>query len=299
MQKIVPNVWFQGNAAEGVEFYEHALPNTRVVGTSRYPTENLPDFQKEFAGELLTASLEIDGFQVVLLNAGQEFSPNPAISFILNFDPSRDPEAKATLTGVWERLSQGGTALMPLDEYPFSKYYGWLQDRYGVSWQLMLTNPDGEPRPFLTPSLMFGGRAQNRAKEAVDSYVAIFGNSALGRLVPYADQTGPAKPGNIMYSDFRLNDQWFSAMDSGVEQSFSFTHGVSLMVNCKDQGEIDRLWAELSAVPEAEQCGWCVDRFGVSWQICPENIEELMSVQGAYERMLEMKKLDIEGLKGS
>lgn len=105
MQKIVPNLWFQGNAAEGVEFYEHAPPNTRVGDTSHYPTEGLLDFQKDFAGELLTAVLEIDGYQVLLINAGEEFKPNSAISFLLNFDPSRDDNVKATLKGVWDRLS--------------------------------------------------------------------------------------------------------------------------------------------------------------------------------------------------
>lgn len=299
MQKIVPNLWFQGNAAEGVEFYEHALPNTRVGDTSHYPTEGLLDFQEDFAGELLTAVLEIDGYQVLLINAGEEFKPNSAISFLLNFDPSRDGNAKATLKGVWDRLSQGGTVLMPLDEYPFSKYYGWVQDRYGVSWQLMLTNPDGEPRPFLTPSLMFGGQAQNRAHEAANYYIATFNDSALGHLVPYGDQTGPATAGSVMYSDFTLEGQWFSAMDSGVEQDFSFTPGVSLMVNCKDQEEIDRLWEALSVVPGAEQCGWCMDQFGVSWQIAPADMDELMKQPGAFERMLEMKKLDIAGLRGS
>lgn len=298
MQKIVPNLWFQGNAAEGVEFYEHALPNTRVVDSSNYPTEGLLDFQKDFAGELLTAVLEIEGYQVLLINAGEEFKPNSAISFLLNFDPSRDDNAKASLQGVWDRLSQGGNVLMPLQEYPFSKYYGWVQDRYGVSWQLMLTNPEGEPRPFVTPSLMFGGQAQNRANEAVDYYIATFSDSALGNFVPYGQATGPATADSVMYSDFTLDGEWFSAMDSGVQQDFSFTPGVSLMVNCKDQQEIDRLWEALSVVPDAEQCGWCMDQFGVSWQIVPANMEDLMKQPGAFERMLQMKKLSIAGLRG-
>ena len=298
MQKIVPNLWFQGNAAEAVGFYEHALPNTHVVGSSNYPTEGLLEFQKDLAGELLTAVLEIEGYQVLLINAGEEFTPNPAISFLLNFDPSRDENARATLQGVWDRLSPGSTTLMPLDTYSFSEYYGWVQDRYGVSWQLMLTNPEGEPRPFVTPSLMFGGPAQNHAKQAVEYYTGVFGDTKPGAFMPYADQTGPAGPGAVMYSDFMLEGQWFSAMDSGVAQDFSFTPGVSLMVNCHDQDEIDRFWEALSTVPEAEQCGWCADQFGVSWQIVPVDIEDLMKQPGAFERMLTMKKLDIAQLRG-
>jgi predicted 3-demethylubiquinone-9 3-methyltransferase (glyoxalase superfamily) len=82
-------------------------------------------------------------------------------------------------------------------------------------------------------------------------------------------------------------------MDSGVEQQFEFGCGVSLEVQCTDQAEIDRLWEALSAVPEAEQCGWLADRFGVSWQIVPADMAELMQRPDAYEHMMGMKKLVI------
>lgn len=298
MQKIVPNIWFRRNAEEACEFYQHALPDTELVGSMNYPAEGLPEFQEDFAGELLTAELEIAGFRIQLINAGEEFTPTPALSFLLNFDPSRDPDARETLTGVWERLTRGGLALMPLQEYPFSPHYGWVQDRFGVSWQLMLTDPAGEPRPFVTPALMFGGRAQNRANEAIDHYLATFDDAALGSLVRYTEPTGPAPAGSVMYADFTLAGQWFAAMDPGAEQPFTFTPGVSLAVMCKDQAEIDRYWDALSAVPEAEACGWCVDRFGVSWQVTPEATGALLRDPRAYQRMLGMKKLDIAALRG-
>ena len=82
-------------------------------------------------------------------------------------------------------------------------------------------------------------------------------------------------------------------MDSGVEQPFTFSPGVSLSVQCADQAEIDRLWDALSAVPEAEQCGWLVDRAGVSWQIVPANMAELMAKPDAFAHMMPMKKLII------
>lgn len=108
---------------------------------------------------------------------------------------------------------------------------------------------------------------------------------------------GPAPAGAVMFSDFQLEGQWFTAMDSAGEQDSSFTCGVSLEVCCADQAEIDRLWAALwaalSAVPEAEQCGWLADRFGLSWQIVPENMGELMQRPSSYQRMLGMKKLVI------
>lgn len=298
-QKVVPNVWFTRNAEEAGAFYSSVFSSAEAAVTSRYPQE-LPDWQAPFAGEVLTVDLTIDGYRIVLVNAGPEFPPNPSISFMLNFDPlmfGGDADAaRARLDDTWAALSEGGSTLMPLGEYPFAQRYGWVADRYGVNWQLMLTDPEGEPRPFVIPSLMFGGAAQNRAREALEFYTSLFEESGVGMIAEYPAASGPADAGNIMFSDFRLAGQWFTAMDSGVEQDFSFTAGVSLEVRCRDQAEIDRYWDALSAVPQAEQCGWLADRFGVSWQIVPENMNELLETPGAFQRMLEMKKIVIAEL---
>lgn len=213
---------------------------------------------------------------------------------MLNFDPSQDTEAREHLDQLWEKLIDGGEALMELGEYPFSKRYGWVKDRYGLTWQLMLTNPDGEPRPFITPALMFTGKNTDHAEEALQFYTSVFKDSKTGTLARYPDDTGPAKKGSLMYSDFMLAGQWFAAMDSGVEHDFTFNEAVSLSISCKDQEEIDYFWEKLSAVPESEQCGWCKDKYGVSWQVVPENIEALMKKPDAYPHLMEMKKIVIE-----
>ena len=290
MQRIVPNIWFDHNAAEAAEFYVGAFPDARVVETARYPTEGLLDFQQEFAGEVLTVEWEIGGYRFIGINAGSEFRPNPSISFFVNFDPSVDPDARAHLDELWAALSEGGTALMPLQSYPFSPHYGWIQDRYGVSWQLMLTNPDGEPRPFIIPSIMFGHTVQGRSREAIDYYTETFGGRVRA-LVPYPDEAGPVA-GQVMFADFQLLDQWFATMDA-ADQEFTFTCGVSLMVYCRGQEEIDRYWERLSAVPEAEQCGWCADRFGLSWQLIPDNLGELMAAPDAYAKLMGMGRIEI------
>ena len=102
-----------------------------------------------------------------------------------------------------------------------------------------------------------------------------------------------------MFSDFRLEDTWIAAMDGGGEHKFDFNEAVSLMVNCKDQEEIDYYWGKLSAVPEAEQCGWIKDKYGVSWQIVPENMGELMgrNMEKTTPVMLEMKKIVVADLE--
>ncbi len=182
---------------------------------------------------------------------------------------------------------------MPLEPFPYSELYGWVADRYGLTWQLILSDPTGDPRPFIIPSLLFTGENTNRAEEAAHFYASLFKDSIIGLLNHYPEDHGPAKAGALMYGDFTLANQWFAAMDSAVEQDYVFNEAVSLSVSCKDQAEIDYFWAKLSSDPQFEQCGWCKDKFGVSWQIVPENIETLMEKLNAYAHMMAMKKLVI------
>lgn len=296
-QRIVPNLWFPGTAEQAVDFYLDIFgQDSRLLAQQYYPDEGLPDFQRDFAGELLVADFTLRGTRFGAINAGPAFTPTPALSFMLNVDPQRydsTAAARQDLEHLWTRLADGGQVLMPLDEYDFSQRYGWVQDRYGFSWQLILTDPQAEPRPFLVPAFIFGGPQQNRAAEAIDYWTKCFPDAQLGHRVNYLQDTGPATTASVMFSDLRLAGQWFVAMDAGAEQDFTFTEAISLVIACRDQDEIDRYWAALSAVPEAEQCGWCKDRFGVSWQIVPQHMEQLMGRPGAYEAMLSMKKLVI------
>jgi predicted 3-demethylubiquinone-9 3-methyltransferase (glyoxalase superfamily) len=295
-QKITPNLWFSDNAKEAADFYTSAFPDSKIVSTVYYPQsaeEGLADFQKDFAGKVLTTEFELAGLRFVALNGGPAFTPNPATSFMVNFDPSRDDQAKEHLDELWEKLLDGGSVLMPLGEYPYSKHYGWLKDRYGFTWQLILTDPDGEPRPMIIPSLMFGNTAENRAEEAITYYTSVFQDARVGMIARYEQDAGPAKKGSVMFADFMLGNQWFAAMDSAEEQDFTFNESISLSISCKDQEEIDYFWQKLSTVPESEQCGWCKDQFGVSWQVVPENTEELLKKPGAFENMMKMKKLVI------
>lgn len=296
-QKITPNLWFNGNAQEAVDFYVTVFPSGKIVSTVYYPNsveEGLADFQLDMASKALAIDFEIGGMRFTAINAGPEFTPNASISFMLNFDPSRDPQAHEHLDDLWTQLLDGGEVLMPIDEYPYSKRYGWVRDRYGMTWQLILTDPSGEPRPFIIPSLLFSRGNTNRAEEAIAFYTTVFQGSRRGNLARYNTDTGPAKAGSLMFGDFVLADQWFAAMDAGVEQGFTFNEAISLAVTCKDQAEIDYFWDKLSTVPEAEQCGWCKDRYGLSWQIVPENMEQLMQKPDAYAKMMQMKKLIID-----
>ena len=296
-QKITPNIWCNGNAKEAAEFYTSVFTESKITATSYYPNskeEGLADFQLNLAGKELTVNFQIKGLDFVLINAGPEFKPNPSISFMVNFDPSQDEKAKEHLDELWEKLNEGGKVLMPLNNYGFSEHYGWVQDKFGVSWQLILTNPEGEPRPFIIPSLMFVTDAGDKAEDAMDFYLSVFKNSQQGQIARYPAGMEPNKEGAIMFADFQLEGQWFAAMDASASQhKFAFNEGISLSIDCKDQEEIDYFWEKLSSNPENEQCGWCKDKFGLSWQIVPANMDELMKKPGAYAKLMEMKKLVI------
>jgi predicted 3-demethylubiquinone-9 3-methyltransferase (glyoxalase superfamily) len=300
-QRISPNIWCHATAEQAGACYVAAFQAAGVDASwwveSHYPTQGLPAFQQALAGQTLTVAVLIGGFRITLINADDHFRPTPAISFLLNFDPlayGGDAEAaRAALDVLWGRLGDGGEALMPLGQYAHSAHYGWVQDRFGVGWQLMLTDPAGDPRPFVSLNLLFGDQAQNRAGEAVDCYLGLFDDAALGTRVTYPQATGPAAAGAVLFADFRIGQQWLSAMDAASPVGFTFGAGLSLQVDCADQAEIDRLWDALSAVPAAEQCGWLQDRFGVSWQIVPRDMADLMARPNAYHHMLGMKKLVI------
>lgn len=298
-QRIVPNLWCDGNAVEAARWYTTALPTTTITSALHYPDSGLPAAQQHLAGNEVTVDLSISGYRITLINAGNEFTPTPAISFILNFDEHTfGGEEQAALDRTWAALTDGGTELLPLGEYPFSARYAMVQDRYGTTWQLRLADAGAQRRPFVVPALMFGAAAQNRAADAVTTWVDLFQDSDIGSVARYPEDTGPATATSWMFGEFTLAGQWFAAMDAGVEQSESFTPGVSLYVNCDDQDEIDRLWHALSSVPDAEQCGWCVDQFGLSWQIAPSDVAELLEIPGAFMRMTTMRKLDIAVMRG-
>lgn len=294
-QSIVPHLWFDREAIEAAEFYTSIFPESRMV--------NVTTLRDTPSGDAHLVTFELWGQQFSALSAGPYFKFNPTMSFMVNFDPSRDSDASEKLTYVWNKLSEGGTELMPLMKYPFSEKYGWIQDKYGLSWQLILTNPEGEERPTIIPSFMFVGDKCGQTEEAIRFYLTVFKNSKQGLIARYPKGMEPDKEGTVMFSEFKLENQWFTAMDSARNHHFDFNEAISFMVYCNTQEEIDYYWNKLSAVPDSEQCGWLKDRFGVSWQIVPRVMDEMMTrgtpeqIDRVNKAVLKMKKLDIAELQ--
>jgi predicted 3-demethylubiquinone-9 3-methyltransferase (glyoxalase superfamily) len=293
--KITPHLWFDKEAWEAAEFYCSVFPHSKVT--------NITTLHNTPSGDCDVVSFTLADQPFMAISAGPLFKFNPSISFILSFDPSRDENARKNLDATWAKLSEHGTVLMPLDKYPFSDRYGWIQDKYGLSWQVILSNREGEQRPFIVPSLMFVGSVCGKAEEALEFYQSVFRDSQPGQLARYPKGMAPDKEGTIMFSDFAIENQWFAAMDSAREHNFNFNEAISFIIRCATQEEIDSYWKKLSADPKAEQCGWCKDKFGVSWQVQPTILNEIMNngtseqIDRVTQAFLPMKKFDITALK--
>ena len=154
------------------------------------------------------------------------------------------------------------------------------------------------PAQKITTFLWF----DNQAEEAVNFYVSIFKNSRVGDIVRYGD-TGPGPKGQVMTADFVLAGQHFSALNGGP--TFKFTEAISLVVNCETQEEVDEYWEKLSAGGQKVQCGWVKDKFGLSWQIVPTILKELLTdkdpekTNRVMQALMKMTKLDIAELKAA
>ncbi|MEK7571262.1 MAG: VOC family protein [Patescibacteria group bacterium] len=300
MQKIVPHLWFDKEAKEAAEFYTTVFPNSKITKTS--VLHDTP------SGDCDVVSFSIWGYSFMSISAGPYFKLNPSISFVVNFDPAQDSKARNRIDIIWEKLMDGGEALMPLDTYPFCERYGWVKDKYGVSWQLVLTDSQDDKRPFIIPDLMFVNNVYGKAEEAKKFYISVFknapnGDAKHGTTARYHADREFDKKGTIKFTEFTLAGQWFDAMDSGYKHKFNFNEAISFIVNCADQKEIDYYWGKLSAVPESEQCGWLKDKYGVSWQIVPKQMDEMMDkgtpeqIARVTEAFLKMKKFDIAKLQ--
>ncbi len=287
MQKIVPHFWYDKEAKEAAELYVSVFKDSKI--------DNVMTLKDTPSGDADVVSFTLAGQNFMSISAGPYFKLNPAISLFVVFDN----EAEITL--AWNKLVEGGKVLMEYNTYPWANKYGWLQDRYGLSWQLSFSDQH-QLEQKITPMLMFTQTMAGKAKEALADYTSIFPDSKIEMTVPYEKGDGDQE-GFLKHSRFYLGNQAFMAMDSSADHKFIFNEAFSLIVNCKDQEELDYYWEKLSSVPEAEQCGWLKDKYGVSWQIVPTRMNELMEsgdpekIKRLTEAFLKMKKFDIATLE--
>lgn len=276
---IYPCLTLKGKIANASQFYINTFGEGKVVQTSPY-----------------VIMIELSGQKLMLLNDGPSASPNTAISFMVICETPEETEQ------YWNNLVDGGQVFMELDSYPWSTKYGWVQDQFGVSWQLF-TGSNNDTAQKFCPTFMFTGANAGKAAEAIHFYTALFPKSHIEGILKYteedADQTGFVKHGQ-----FKINDFVAMAMDSSAAFDAGFNDSTSLVVECDTQADIDQYWEALTANGGQEvACGWLTDKYGISWQIIPKKLGALLSdperAQRVMDALLKMKKLVIAELENA
>jgi predicted 3-demethylubiquinone-9 3-methyltransferase (glyoxalase superfamily) len=275
IKPIYPCLWFDGNAKAAAEFYCTVFTNSKI-------TTDTP----------LVVLFELGGKKIMGLNGGPMFKINPSISFSVQCESLNETNE------LWNKLIDGGKAMMSIDKYPWSERYGWLQDKFGLTWQISVAYKEGGKQK-ITPSLLFTGNQFGKAEEAINLYASLFANSSTDVLIHYPE--GDANAGKVMFSEFKLNQYPLIVMDGPGVHNYTFSEGVSFVVECETQEEIDFFWEKFTADGGQESmCGWLKDKFGVSWQIIPAILSKLMTdpekAPRVMQAFLKMKKFDIEKL---
>lgn len=275
-EQITPCLWFDNQAKEAGAFYNSHLANAKIVAQSPIVTE-----------------IEVSGQHITLLDGGPMYRPNASISLFYAC------ETEDEISRIWEAFIKEGEVLMPLGKYEWSEKYGWINDKYGVSWQFSLGQID-ETGQKITPCLLFTGKQYGRAEEAINHYSAIFKNPKHDGILHFGSNEAPEQTGKVKHAQIAFNGQKFMFMDSAQTNNFAFSEGVSLTIHCETQDEIDYYWEKLTENGEESMCGWLKDKFGVSWQVIPTILSKLMSEPDkagkAAQAFMQMRKFDIEKL---
>lgn len=288
MQKIIPHLWYDKEALEAANWYVSLFENSKIINVV-----TIPDTP---SGDAEMVDFEIANLRFSAISAGPYFKFNPSISLMVACNTIEEVDR------LHVSLSSDGTELMPLDEYPFSKRYAWVQDKYGLSWQLMFVE-NMEENQKIRLSLLFGGSVCGSAEAAIDFYTSVFKDSKKGFMSHYKAGEVMDARAKINYGEVDILGNQFIVMDHALGGDFTFNEAFSIMVLCDDQDEIDYYWDKLSFVPEAEQCGWIKDKFGLSWQIVPANMNEILfngtkeEIKRVTEAFLQMKKFDLQALE--
>jgi predicted 3-demethylubiquinone-9 3-methyltransferase (glyoxalase superfamily) len=273
---IHPCLWFDGNAKAAADFYCSLFPGSKI-------TADTP----------MVVNFELSGQKFMGLNGGPMFKFNPSISFMVI------SETDDEINELWKQLSEGGFVMMPLNKYDWSERYGFVQDRFGVCWQIM-KGKYSDVNQKITPTLLFVGNSFGKAENAVKFYTEVFPQSFIDGILLYTKEEGEAA-GTVKHSQFILDKKVFMAMDGLGNHPFAFNEAISLVVDCNTQEEIDYYWSKLIEDGGQEsQCGWLKDKFGVSWQIVPAVLGKLMTdperSQRVMQAFMKMKKFDIATL---
>lgn len=276
-KQITPCLWFDGNGREAAAFYCENFRGARITAESMMVTE-----------------FDVAGQKFICLDGGPQFKPNPSISFFYICETEEETDL------LWKALTKDGEIMMAMEAYPWSKKYGWVQDKYGISWQVALGKLSDTGGHRITPAFLFTGNQYGRAEEAINHYSEVFDGFKLDGILRYGPNEGPDREGLVKHAQFDLEGQKFMITESAGEHPFTFSEGISLTLYCDTQEEIDHYWNALTEGGKESMCGWLADRFGVWWQVIPSVLGKLMSdpdkAQKAANAFMQMRKFNIEQL---
>ena len=281
---ITPCIWFDYQAEEAVQFYSSLFDNSKTTRIIRYGKEGF-EYHHKPQGSVMTVEFELNGQKFLALNGGPDFKLNESISLFVYC------ESEKRINFLYEKLSQGGSINMPLDKYDWSPKYAWVKDKFGVSWQLDIEAINSPQK--IVPSLLFTNDKYKKVKDAMNFYTSVFPNSILLMEYPSEDF--------LLFAQAKLNGYLLNAMSGGnITHNFDFNEALSFIIRCDSQEEIDYYWNKLTEDGSEVQCGWLKDKFGVSWQIVPKILNELLSDSNKSSKVmnavLKMVRFDINKL---
>ena len=283
MQKINPCLWFNHQAEEATAFYTSIFKNSKVGRTARYGDVSA-QLSGQKKGSVSTMEFTIEHQNMLALNGGPLFKFSPALSFFVWCDTEEE------ITRLWQGLSAGGEVRMGLDTYPWAQKYGWAADKFGVEWQLILA----PHKQKIAPAILFVEELFGKGEEAINFYTSIFPHSKI-ESIAHDEATK-----TVAHAIFSLNGQDFVLMEGQGAHNYSFTPAFSLTVNCETQKEVDTYWEKLAEGGSKDGCGWLTDKYGITWQITPTVVADLMAdpqkADAVMAALVKMDKLDIKAL---
>nr|MBK9653124.1 VOC family protein [Bacteroidota bacterium] len=275
-KNIYPCIWFNNNAKQAADFYCSVFPNSQIISSN--PMVTIWElYDQQFMG----------------LNGGAMFTPNASISFFVICDTNEEVDR------IWNRLTEEGRIMMPLDKYDWSEHYGFLQDKFGVAWQIF-KGAHNTLNQKIVPCFLFTGDKFGKANEAMLFYTKVFSPSNIDSISWY-DVSEMQQEGIMKHAEFTMDGNVYKVMDGPGNHNFTFSEGLSFVINCDTQEQIDYYWNSFTKDGgEESMCGWCKDKFGVSWQVVPSILGKLMNdaekSQRVMQAFMQMKKFDIQEL---
>ncbi|MFV8313217.1 VOC family protein [Aerococcus viridans] len=289
MRQIAIQLCFNNQAEEAVKYYTEVFSQSEITREIHYPMAK---------GEAVAYDFTIENQAFAAFNGDSDFKMNPSFSLMISLDTAEEVDT------LYAKLAKGGKDLMPLDAYPFSDRYAWVEDQFGLSWQIMLA-PDVPKNYKIRVSLLFAGQYCGQAEQALKDYAAIFQMAAPGHINYYQEGEAQDARAKVNYAELNVGDQQLVFMDHGFGSDEEFSEAISFQIIAGAQSEVDYYWEKLSADEKAERMGWLKDSHGISWQVVPQAYLQIMETANEEQKkrvldaLFKMKKMDVARLENA